>query len=314
MVAARPVSNNKRLATGLLFLAASLSLCGQVHVVDRLFPPAEVTPPANRVNVPRNGLLEGLLQDGFDAYKRGDYRKCLSDYQTVSAMNPKQSAGYRPAESIAQNMIGNCAKELGDYPTSIAAFKAALELDSIKYYNVLGLASSYSLAGMKDELAAELQELDSLHAQNRLPNVYFVSDIFDVGDKSVRVSRWYPRCEGCGELYAFDVSDSAGRFLFRAWYGKRLVADSPSPEKKSEAKKDATASLYILNDSTWGPQKHGLYKLFGAEQTYESICHGIADLIEEKLAQVKSKILWPPDEGTGEVYIFQPAPGLEPAK
>jgi tetratricopeptide (TPR) repeat protein len=101
------------------------------------------------------------MQEGYDAFRKGEYFYGLTIFQEV--------LDVAPDVVVAHNMAGNCSLQLKDYPAAVASFKRALELQPDEPHNLSGLTQAYRLAGMIKQRDAEREHIRNSQREGRLP-------------------------------------------------------------------------------------------------------------------------------------------------
>ncbi len=222
------------------------------------------------------------MAEAFEAYKRGDFSKCVSMYEQV--------ASAAPDNVQAQNMIGNCAERANDYSRAVAAFKRALELMPDESHNISGLMETYNLAGMKSEADALRQHIHDLGQQKRLPpNFHFVIERFAVGDKNVEVTEFYPDLAGKFNFkYWFTVTDKANNSYRIALESDDI--DQVSYKKKHPADAAAGKRSFSLDGYYPGP-RHATFKFYDGDPTYETVRADVQDAVSGQTKPESSTVI-----------------------
>jgi tetratricopeptide (TPR) repeat protein len=267
------------LALAMLSLAAGAADKGQQNS-----SPAQPTGEASAQNAASADLR---LHDAYTTFQNKDYAGALAISREVALNHPENVQ--------AHNLIGNCALELKDYPTAVAAFKRALQLMPDEEHNLTGIMKAYALAGMTKEIDGERAHLREILEQGRLSKDFcYMFETYKVGDKNVRVTEC-PKLAGRYNVrYWFHIYDANDQLL------RRVALESDDIDQTLWAKSHpdlAAAGQRDFSLDGYAQNTHALYRFYEeGEPSYQQLREDVARIIAGEFKPV-----------TGMTYATAPA-------
>ena len=234
--------------------------------------------------------LAAKMQQGGQAFQRGDFPSAIQLYREVLAAQPDNV--------VAHNMVGNSALRMKDFATAAASFKRALELMPDEPHNLSGLAETYGGGGMTAELDSLAEHIRSLKGTGKLPvNFCFVREVIRQPDQTIEVQEFPDKTSGYHFRYRFNMFDPQGRLV------SRIALESDDIDQVSFAKehpKEAAEGQRRFSLDSYKQNAHGLIRFYDGEPRYEDLKAAVLTGAQKPVISTQ--------------YGAQPAPAAPPTK